>query len=74
MNEKMPVWKDVLLRVLAFPEVHDVVLIHKQGGLTRDDGRILLPVNIYLHPEQPAGGTLGINVQDGLDVDDVPHG
>jgi hypothetical protein len=55
-------------------EVDDVVLLHKKGGLMLDNNRVFLPVNIYLKPEQPSGGTLSVHTKDGMDVDDVPMG
>ena len=58
--------------LLAQPEVDDVLALLKDApAMELGDGRLLLPLNIYLKPPAPEGGTLGLHVEDGIGVEDV---
>lgn len=62
---------ETINKILAFPEVDDVILLHKMGAIELVDGRWLLPVNIYLRELPAEGGTLGIQVSDGVGIKDI---
>lgn len=62
--------QETINKILEFPEVDDVILLHRMGAIELIDGRWLLPVNIYLRELPPEGGTLGVTVTDGVEVKD----
>jgi len=62
----------IIKLLLGQPEVDDVLPLLKDApAMELADGRLLLPLNIYLNKPAPEGGSLGLAVEDGVGVDDV---
>lgn len=64
--------KKIIALLLEQSEVDDILPLLKDApAMELADGRLLLPLNIYLHKPTPEGGSLGLAVEDGVGVDDV---
>ena len=64
--------QEIIRLLLERPDVDDVLPLLKDApAMELADGRLLLPLNIYLNKPAPEGGTLGLHVEDGVGVEDV---
>ena len=55
--------KEFIQKILDLPEVDDALTLSNEGGLELKDGRIFIPLNIYLK-RGDQGETLGIHVEE----------
>ena len=63
---------EIIALLLEQPDVDDVLALLKDApAMELADGRLLLPLNIYLNKPAPEGGSLGLAVEDGVGVEDV---
>lgn len=71
-KEDNKVVSGLIVALLERPEVDDILpLLKNAPAMEIADGRLLLPLNIYLTRPAPEGGSLGLAVEDGIGVEDV---
>lgn len=64
MNEIDPRITKLIQDVFDLPDVDDCLKLSEAGGVPLIDGRILVPLNVYLKKVDNQGETLGISVAE----------
>jgi hypothetical protein len=66
MNERV---KEFIQKILDMPEVDDAITLSAEGGLYYKDGRLFIPLNIYLKKSDD-GESLGVHVEERITTRD----